>query len=293
MDKQIKEFLGEGPYPFPIGNMQKYVNLYKSSNIIILEAQNTFSFREEQGTHAHSSYEFFIPVTKLFMAKVDKKRVGVTQNTLLPLNCDQFHGVAGTEENIYCLGIQVDKKSLQELARELYGRSEIFFVNQGQYVNHQLRQLIFSFQEECKNQQTGYRFALQSLSIQIMVNLLRNLKTNLPSMNSGRNYSEKKCINRSIEFLRETYKNNYCLEDVAGVANFSPYHFIRIFKTETGKTPYEYLLDIKIEKAQQMLKSKQKNISEVCYACGFNNPSHFATVFKRKVGVSPSMYRKQ
>ncbi len=72
----------------------------------------------------------------------------------------------------------------------------------------------------------------------------------------------------------------------------SPYHFIRIFKNETGKTPYEYLVDIKIEKACSLLRRSNLSVTEICFLCGFNSSSHFSTVFKQKIGVSPSMYRQ-
>lgn len=107
-----------------------------------------------------------------------------------------------------------------------------------------------------------------------------------------RNYLEINGINRVIVFLMEHYQENYSLQDIARIANLSPYHFIRIFKAQTGKTPYEYLLDIKIDKAKTMLKDAALNITEISYLCGFNNLNHFGKVFKRKVGVSPSAYRK-
>jgi len=77
------------------------------------------------------------------------------------------------------------------------------------------------------------------------------------------------------------------------MANFSPYHFIRVFKSETGTTPYDYLLNSKIEKAKKILEEEEKPITEVCFLCGFFNPSHFSTTFKKKVGISPYKYRRQ
>ncbi|MFZ5642647.1 MAG: helix-turn-helix domain-containing protein [Bacillota bacterium] len=76
------------------------------------------------------------------------------------------------------------------------------------------------------------------------------------------------------------------------MANLSSYYFIRVFKAQMGKTPYEYLLDIKMEKAREMLKQRNHTITEICYECGFNSISHFTTAFKRKVGVTPTYYRK-
>lgn len=90
----------------------------------------------------------------------------------------------------------------------------------------------------------------------------------------------------------ENYTGNYSLQEVSRVANLSPYHFIRVFRAETGKTPYDFLLDVKIEKSKEMLKSVSKTVTDACFGCGFNNISHFTVAFKKRVGVTPSDYRK-
>lgn len=112
-------------------------------------------------------------------------------------------------------------------------------------------------------------------------------------MENRRNYYELDNINRVIDFFQENYSRQYSLDEVARLANFSPYYFIRIFKEYTGKSPYEFLLDIKLNEACRLLKEKNKSITEITHLCGFGNSSHFSTLFKRKVGVSPSEYRKQ
>jgi len=50
-------------------------------------------------------------------------------------------------------------------------------------------------------------------------------------------------------------------------------------------------MEVKIEKAAELLRDKTLSVTEVCYTCGFTNPSHFSTVFKRKMGVTPSKYQ--
>jgi len=96
-----------------------------------------------------------------------------------------------------------------------------------------------------------------------------------------------------IDFMTEHCAENLSLEDMAQLTNYSPFHFIKIFKSETGNTPFQYLLDIKLNRAKDMLTHrKEMTITEICYLCGFNNLSHFTAVFKRKTGVSPSKYRQ-
>lgn len=108
-----------------------------------------------------------------------------------------------------------------------------------------------------------------------------------------RNYNVTKNIELSIKFLQENYKNEYCLEEAAKAANLSPYHFIRVFKSQTGKTPYEFFLDIKMQKAKEMLKNHIYTITEISSALGFSSSSNFARVFKSTFGLAPTDYRKK
>jgi len=108
-----------------------------------------------------------------------------------------------------------------------------------------------------------------------------------------RSYNVTKSINQAIKYLKENYRSEYCLEDVAKSANLSPYHFSRVFKSQTGKTPYEFLMDLKLQKAKEMLLDSTKTITEICTELGFSSPSHFAAVFNKNVGETPKAYRKK
>jgi AraC-like DNA-binding protein len=186
----------------------------------------------------------------------------------------------------------INKEFLQETARAIYGKAEFCFENGSYPINRTLRELIDMFMHEAVENQPGCEFIMDSLSSQISINLLRQLKTDLPEAKSCSHYTNKQCINRAIEFLYENYNCDYSSDKVASQASLSPYHFIRIFKEETGKTPYQFLMDIKIEKAMELLQSRNKTITEACFLSGFKNLSHFTAVFKNKTGVSPSEYRK-
>lgn len=83
------------------------------------------------------------------------------------------------------------------------------------------------------------------------------------------------------------------LEEISKQVNYSQYHFIRIFKKETGFSPFEYLTNCRLDKARELLAKTPFTITEICLQCGFQNSSHFATVFKKHTGMSPSEYRQK
>ena len=90
-------------------------------------------------------------------------------------------------------------------------------------------------------------------------------------------------------FIDSNYSDAIDVDNIADEAYFSKYHFIRLFKEIYGKTPYQYLTFVRINKAQQLLQTGE-NISGVCFAVGFESISSFSGLFKRMVGISPSTY---
>jgi len=144
---------------------------------------------------------------------------------------------------------------------------------------------------EAKTQQPGTSLMLSSLSCSITVQLLRELKNNMPCWVKKIRHIDIKRIKRVIDYMNEFYNTDCTLDTFAGIADLSCYHFIREFKNYTGKTPFEYLLDIRIERAQQMLEDNNLSITDVYTRCGFNSAGHFINVFKNRTGVTPSYYR--
>ena len=82
------------------------------------------------------------------------------------------------------------------------------------------------------------------------------------------------------------------LEDIAKVIRRSPVQAIRIFKGETGMTPYDFLLREKIDAAAELLRNSRKSVKEIAFMLGFHDEYYFSRLFKRKRGVSPKRFRQ-
>jgi AraC-like DNA-binding protein len=242
-------------------------------------------------------YHMVIPSSQLPPLKVGSKIYIPQNDKVFPINPGQPISVLEKKDEHpaavdHYIAFFIDKEYLQDISRSIYKCSHVDFVNEPAIPGGDILNLIRMFMQESRKAQTGYEFILDCLSTQITINLMRRIKSNLPATDIENKYAERLNISKSIEFLVEHYNDNFSLDELARVANLSPYHFIRVFKSETGKTPYEYLMDLKIEKTKEMLALKQYTITEIGLLCGFANPSHFAVVFRKKTGISPSDYRK-
>lgn len=92
-------------------------------------------------------------------------------------------------------------------------------------------------------------------------------------------------------FIDNNYAEKIDLNSISDEAYFSKFHFIRLFKSAYGKTPHQYLIYVRIEKAKELLKTEAP-VSAVCFLVGFDSLSSFSGLFSKLVGKSPSDYLK-
>ena len=108
--------------------------------------------------------------------------------------------------------------------------------------------------------------------------------------NSNPEYCSR--INRVMDYIEANLAETHTLEELASVANFSKFHFHRIFTAMTGETPFQFLTRLRIEKAAGLLISNRSmTIGEVAFQCGFSAPALFSRTFNQYFGVSPTVWR--
>lgn len=102
---------------------------------------------------------------------------------------------------------------------------------------------------------------------------------------------ESRRITLVQNYIDEHYIEDIKLEKLASMAGMTPSAFSRFFKLRTHRTISEYITEIKLGLASRALVDTSKNISEICYASGFNNISNFNRIFKAKKGMTPKEFR--
>lgn len=100
-------------------------------------------------------------------------------------------------------------------------------------------------------------------------------------------------INRVMDYIDAHLEQPLELKDIAAIANFSPYHFHRIFTFLIGETPIDYIQRLRVEKATWKLQNEPSlSITEIAYNCGFGSVSLFSRTFKKYLGITPTQFRK-
>lgn len=100
-------------------------------------------------------------------------------------------------------------------------------------------------------------------------------------------------INKIVQFVEKNYHHKISLEDVGELVGMSASSVSRFFKQRTRHNFWDYLNGFRIDRAAQMMIETKHTISEISYACGFNNISNFNRVFRERIGTTPSDYRNK
>ncbi len=103
------------------------------------------------------------------------------------------------------------------------------------------------------------------------------------------NYFQPLAARRLKEFIHEHYQENISLEHLSHASGLSPDHVVKVFRKKYGLPPHQYLLNLRIEKAKDLLADRMP-VTDVAYQTGFFDQSHFIRNFKKIIGVTPKKY---
>ncbi len=96
---------------------------------------------------------------------------------------------------------------------------------------------------------------------------------------------------RARRLIDSSFDSPLNLDAISSEACFSRYHFIRLFKRVFKQTPHQYLTYKRIERAKELLASSRLSVTDVCFEVGFQSLGSFSTLFHKRVGTSPQIYR--
>ncbi|BCN30182.1 AraC family transcriptional regulator [Anaeromicropila herbilytica] len=144
--------------------------------------------------------------------------------------------------------------------------------------------------------QVGKYFMLKAHLMQILLTILREIieveEDDQKSYNFE-SYNKSYAVKRIINYLNENYANKISLDKIAHNMYLSPVYISKIFKEETGESPINYLIKIRLEKAKDILaNSESGSVKSIANSVGYEDVYHFSKLFKKYYGISPLYYKK-
>ncbi|MBF0197089.1 MAG: helix-turn-helix transcriptional regulator [Planctomycetes bacterium] len=96
-----------------------------------------------------------------------------------------------------------------------------------------------------------------------------------------------------IHYIEQHYSKTLNLQDLARIAKLSENRLIILFKEAMGKTPMDYIIDLRLRKAGELLRSSPSPITKIAFQVGYDDSNYFTRQFKKRIGLSPRDYRKK
>ncbi len=101
-------------------------------------------------------------------------------------------------------------------------------------------------------------------------------------------------LGRAREFIDHCYDHPLSLDQISEKACFSRYHFLRLFRKAFNQTPHQYLIERRIEKAKELLRTDDElRVTDICFEVGFQSLGSFSSLFHKCVGHAPVTYREK
>ncbi len=176
-------------------------------------------------------------------------------------------------------------------------------VPDGGHVLHtagELRQKLFKMYSAMEAEKAvcrpGRYFMLKAYLMQMILLVIREQSE--PVQRTGgcafESVNRKYVVERMVNYLEDHYNEKISLDQIAENMYLSPFYISKIFKSETGDTPIHHLINIRLEKARELLaEGYEGSIQEVAASVGYDDAYHFSKLFKKRYGISPSQARKR
>ena len=155
-----------------------------------------------------------------------------------------------------------------------------------------ISQMVRLLHQEAIHHQEPSTLYLQSIAQALAVHLVRHYRdatVGLRTVNALPAYK----LNRVIEHMGHGLEKSFNLASLAALTGMSDFYFSRMFRKATGLTPSLYFIQMRMDRARELLLHSPMSIIEVALEVGYSSPSHFAQVFRRQTGVTPREYRRR
>ena len=186
----------------------------------------------------------------------------------------------------------LDSALVSSLESELERRPEGELRLQGNFQDPAARQLMTLLIAEANEGFTTERLYTEYLTQALAVRMLFLGRSTNPQTNNRRTSAlPRHVLLRIIDRMR-CFSCDLSLQVLANESGYSRVHFVRMFRAATGYSPHNYLLNLRLERARELLKNPSLSLIDVALDCGFSSHSHMSRIFHRIVGVTPSAYRR-
>lgn len=264
--------------------------------IEIYHVDNTHS-RYEMVQHWHSEFEIIYVIQGEINVTLNNNQFTAGAGDVVFINPETIHGATPIDCVYEC--IDFDIGFLANICDGFVYFFEGILNNEycvKEYIsahNSPVSEFVCSISHAMHNKSSGYKFRVVGELYRMFANIIDfHLYSNVSGVSEIASNKDTQKIKSVLSYVRNNYENPITLADMANAANMSPKYFCSYFKKMTQKSPVEYLNSYRVEKAANKLLNTNMSVTEISFACGFNDLSYFIKTFKSYKGITPAKFRK-
>jgi AraC family transcriptional regulator len=155
-----------------------------------------------------------------------------------------------------------------------------------------IQQLALALKLEIQTGCMSGRLYGELLGTALAARLVQNYAVSKPTIEFKASGLPQSQLTRVIDYMKANLTQDLSILDLATLTGISESHFSRSFKRSVGISPYQYLMQQRVERAKQLLEQQSRAISTIALDCGFANQTHFTKVFRQMTGMTPKAYQK-
>ncbi|MDU5913033.1 MAG: AraC family transcriptional regulator [Anaerococcus vaginalis] len=240
--------------------------------------------------HFHPFTEFYFILDGKGKFSIEDRVINTNKDDFFIINSNVGHSIySGEDENLVYISFGVDSIFVKNLLNDDN-------IDEDKYIYKNIENdqdyFIKSFDiinEEFNSNNIFAQSMANAKASEFVITLLRNFKDEIVITNDIK-------INKQIDYIKNFIDNNYSedikLESLSKMAYMNKFHLIAEFKQSYRVTPIDYLILKRIEVTKNLLISTNHSMEEISSIVGFNSQSYFNQVFRKKVGLTPSQFRK-
>lgn len=245
-----------------------------------------YYFSPEKGRILHEYQLLYILEGKGTLATQSKGKIPVKAGNMFLLFPDEWHTYQPEKETgwkLYWIGFKGTHMNDRVQKGFFCKENPLFQVGYNAAIIHLYRQAIEVVQREepCFQQLLA---GIVNYLLGVMYSTDRNLLLN-------QDHTSAKLIDHARIYMREKVEENLSAKEVASHLGMGYSHFRKLFKAYTGVSPSHYYLDLKLQRAKELLSLTPVPVKEIAYKLQFQSPDYFSTLFRKKTGYTPSEFR--
>lgn len=283
-------------------NLQTYYNKKMPNPNLGIDIFLAENYKKEKRfkTHWHENMQLYFFIEGEAIVECDAKSHYVKTGSIIVINNNELHSLESLSDNLKFYTIRIDSSFLFSNQVDLCQTKFLSPLSQNQISFQNLieddKQIL-----DCVNiiiheyflKEIGYELAVKSYVYQLIVLLLRKyISKFITKKELITKVNNLKRFDLIFQYINTNYSKKITTEELSNIVHISTYHFCRIFKQMTGKTPTDYINGIRLEKAVDYLNKRELNITEIALRCGFDSINYFSRLFKKQYNVSPTKFKE-